>query len=954
MIACGGETSPNTASDSGPSRTIDATPRRDATPVDAATVDAGTLLDASTTDAAQSDATTTDAEVMDAFAPDAIADSGVQGTFAIGGVVSGLTGTLIIANAGADALTITLDGPFAFATELTDLTAYSVEVQQYPTAPLQHCAVIGGAGRINAAAVTDVRIECMALAPYPSNGAGWGDWVRNDGMDMPCDPDNAGLGCEACIHGGERRMLHVPDRASCAGLSAVDSAGAFDWVCDDTNGRAVFMSTRLAGGSRLSSLIDFAQGTWAGLSLVVSDGATPVYTSAPQAWWSTPVEVRNQGLFQGASAERTVYVINADSAASFDIGMSSIAIVVAPGVTLSASGTRSGAVMFGSGRDFLWLEGRIDAQDKNIGVELRGARCAMLDNLSISNAGFRNIHILGGSRSVRLTSTTVSNSGGEGVLLAGAVNNRMTGFVVRDLSVSMNTGVGLDMIALDDSVVESVSSTGDVGGGVRLRQGDGTALREIIARSAGAHGVEVSSTDRVSLERVEVTGSAGTGVVIDDVITATVASVRVDGADIGVDLVEVTDGRVSGLSISNALQSGLRIRGLSSTDTFVERVRVDSSGTGILVDGAARGLRLSEAYCANNTIGVQLGATDITVDGVSAFSNAGPGLRVDSCLSCRIADITSVANTIGVSVGPAPGTTFLDVTAANNAGAGVTITGSGRNTLVNIASVGNGGAGLSITGSGRDNVVANLVAVDNAGTPVELSGSTTVMFTGVLRLSDVNPPCTIGPASAGLDGVTCAPNGSSDAVLTSVAAGPLRLVGPVTMDDTMNSDDVGGAAMSANIRDWVRFESGYRGWSLETGPGPCTAGQSCRIFDASGLAADLVLRDVSTAPTGNDVLVHFWEVIPPPNAQVVCDIEAPGSLFVDPVIGCQTTLLRAAYEVRGDGIGNDNTVCESDEVCVIAPNVGSYQGHGGIIAAGRAADGTLIGIELRRASNNGR
>ena len=40
--------------------------------------------------------------------------------------------------------------------------------------------------------------------------------------------------------------------------------------------------------------------------------------------------------------------------------------------------------------------------------------------------------------------------------------------------------------------------------------------------------------------------------------------------------------------------------------------------------------------------------------------------------------------------------------------------------------------------------------------------------------------------------------------------------------------------------------------------------------------------------------------------------------------------LQHAIEIDDDGIGNDNGLCESNENCIYAPNIGSYQGEGGI------------------------
>jgi hypothetical protein len=59
-------------------------------------------------------------------------------------------------------------------------------------------------------------------------------------------------------------------------------------------------------------------------------------------------------------------------------------------------------------------------------------------------------------------------------------------------------------------------------------------------------------------------------------------------------------------------------------------------------------------------------------------------------------------------------------------------------------------------------------------------------------------------------------------------------------------------------------------------------------------------------------------------------------------------------EIMSDGIGNDNTLCESGETCLYMPNIGSYQGHGNLVDAGAFVNGALTGITLLRFENNGR
>ncbi len=87
---------------------------------------------------------------------------GAAGKYIIGGTVTGLTGTLVMQCNGADDLTVTADGAFAFATALADKTAYTVTVLTQPAT--QTCTVVNGTGTLGGADVTDVTVTCSVNA----------------------------------------------------------------------------------------------------------------------------------------------------------------------------------------------------------------------------------------------------------------------------------------------------------------------------------------------------------------------------------------------------------------------------------------------------------------------------------------------------------------------------------------------------------------------------------------------------------------------------------------------------------------------------------------------------------------------------------------------------------------------------------------------------------------------
>lgn len=60
-------------------------------------------------------------------------------TFTVGGTVSGLSGTVVLQDNGADNLILSANGPFTFATALAPEAAYAVTVKTNPAG--QTCTV---------------------------------------------------------------------------------------------------------------------------------------------------------------------------------------------------------------------------------------------------------------------------------------------------------------------------------------------------------------------------------------------------------------------------------------------------------------------------------------------------------------------------------------------------------------------------------------------------------------------------------------------------------------------------------------------------------------------------------------------------------------------------------------------------------------------------------------------
>ena len=89
----------------------------------------------------------------------------VTNTYAVGGTVSGLTGSGLVLrlNGGGD-LAVGASGAFAFAGRVEAGRTFEVSVAAQPSAPWQACAVAGGSGTVVAGDVTGVAVVCATQA----------------------------------------------------------------------------------------------------------------------------------------------------------------------------------------------------------------------------------------------------------------------------------------------------------------------------------------------------------------------------------------------------------------------------------------------------------------------------------------------------------------------------------------------------------------------------------------------------------------------------------------------------------------------------------------------------------------------------------------------------------------------------------------------------------------------
>ncbi len=426
-----------------------------------------------------------------------------------------------------------------------------------------------------------------------------------------------------------------------------------------------------------------------------------------------------------------------------------------------------------------------------------------------------------------------------------------------------------------------------------------------------------------------------------------------DNGFIGLALLGASGNQLNDITASSNGEDGVIVEDGADNNTFTGVVAVGNGSTGIDEEGIniydASGNRFFQIVVADNgSDGFLIDGNSLgnTVADLRAFNNSGKGIEIDGpSKDNTLMGITAFANgDNGVNLWDTVDNRLLNVTSVNNGKDGIFIGQSTHNLLARIVTANNGELGINFCcASGSQNLIVDLAAAHNEQHGVMTDSTNANIFSGLLKVGgnrgwdgvDGFPQCW-GSVGSGLL-TSCLNDGASDALLSSGINLADSLVGRLYVDDAANPDDQDGAADYAGINDWSSFENAWRGWGLagyglfpaDNQNGRCQAGGNCRIWDLTLRSMDggdsgwPVLQEVLPLPDGNDTRTHNRSD------------------------GSTTTFLKAAGEILGDGVGDEDGLCESNETCIYNPNIGSYQSVGN--ASGSANIGTggaLVNIQL--------
>jgi hypothetical protein len=293
---------------------------------------------------------------------------------------------------------------------------------------------------------------------------------------------------------------------------------------------------------------------------------------------------------------------------------------------------------------------------------------------------------------------------------------------------------------------------------------------------------------------------------------------------------------------------------------------------------------------------------------------------------------------------------------ANNTDDGI-YTNLGTYTLVmaNTLLMNNQGSGYEGTNSVTQRF-HNIGAFNNAAFGIGSYYSTDVILSGQLIFngngsnncgnfaggSGVSGNCT----QTGADNSNTYPAGAHTAVYRKNRDVKLSFVGVVGTDNVNSTAGVvsNSRVASSTITDWTNFENLFRAFSLmgatsdfltsdERGFCDPLAAVNCDVQDTSLLNASNTTNAVLLNQSGN-----FSTSDNQLNGDFVTDDTCPTAIHGDQTLSDDFTstqyFLAQAIEILDDGFGDDNGLCNSNERCIYAPNIGRYQGHGNYLTTG--------------------
>jgi len=438
--------------------------------------------------------------------------------------------------------------------------------------------------------------------------------------------------------------------------------------------------------------------------------------------------------------------------------------------------------------------------------------------------------------------------------------------------------------------------------------------------------------------------TASTAVSIDNLITATDRKyIWIEGA---YNATTTTDG-IDFLRVTNST--------IRNTRVFYKDYVASTGNFRLIYFTFSDSNYLKDVFVTNSSVnGIDLYSSNFNnFSHIVSANNGNFGVYLQLSRNNVFTQLTAANNISGVHLtSQSYNNVFINTTSINNGGGfGLWEPGSGSNVIHNLTAFNNASSGLHVTSS--ENSIINFASTHNGhfdslngqnvgwGVFIDSVSGRSSYFSGILKFgNNLVGDCGGGitTTNGGIVKDSCEPNALSDFGVPITGVNMQNtFVGKIAGNDPNNTTDTGGEVFSIEIYDWLSFANQYRFWGKSGSntiypssdqQGQCGKSENCHIWDVSLRNTDAVLKGILSTPTGDNTAVHTWQD------------------------ATKIRYLRNAAEISGDGIGNNNGLCESGESCLFTPNIGSYQGHGNLLPV-NFIDGQLVNIKLFAYEFNG-
>jgi len=322
-----------------------------------------------------------------------------------------------------------------------------------------------------------------------------------------------------------------------------------------------------------------------------------------------------------------------------------------------------------------------------------------------------------------------------------------------------------------------------------------------------------------------------------------------------------------------------------------------NSANGVHIAGTINSAH--NVFSANNgENGVLISGAKNVITQAATYNNAQHGLLIDGTNNNTLSLINATGNSQnGITLIDSHYTVLTHLSLVNNDFSGLFAENSNNTTLVNINATLNEKNGLTLNDT-ANTVVKNAVIAFNGEHGITSTLKGDVNFTGTTEVGlSTTFNCQIADSSECPDTITA-------------------LADTTTLANSFVGRIAEGLPAPSNhqyeqAEQWTMLQNRYQSWGnltdIDTPPSPsyCEAISinNCALWDWSLTPDDLVFLNKNTETNEQASITHHYS-----------DSDA--------------TFFTNSFELIGRPQGNGNGLCEAAEACVIAPNVGAYQGHG--------------------------